>query len=544
MRIAIDVGTANNPDALQWLDRVLTKFEDGWHVWDTDREPDPEVFKATSWLRDVGRQGRRVSEMFVASIQRNAWTSTPHVTRVRVTMHPDRADELRPEDAARLAEEPLVILVENRNSDGAFLERVVQELDKQLHGHWRRPGKPIRLDSVGGLGQMPDEVERRVQRERYRPRLVAIGDSDRDGPDDNDSDAARNLRRTCRNLGVPCWILAKREAENYLPRILLSERKNAGADHARRVEDELAGYGFGNHDRVLLLRSVLAALGRDIYAKDWVDLMVKPEVREQLPDAFESAASGIRGALVFLKELGATSDRLLPYGLQLVLLGEFFRLCPHAADGVVDLLRRWFWVTSFTGWFGRVNTAQATQALVEIRSLANRTGFGFSAVDLDAPARPFPERFDGRSARVRAFLLYLASLHPRSLHSQRVLDPGQLLADHGVRAVGYVSSSAELPRELFGSPANRVFFDTGQVGQAFLKLGTLDDDTLAELLPTHGFPVDSLRWIRGGNRVGLLEARLENLIADERTFMKERRVSLPTERTAANIADSEVSDDE
>ena len=236
MGIAIDVGTANNPDALQWLDRVLTKFEDGWHVWDTDREPDPEVFKATSWLRDVGRQGRRVSEMFIASIQRSAWTSTPHVRRVRVTMHPDRADELRPEDAARLAEEPLVILVENRNSDGAFLERVVQELDKQLHGHWRRPGKPIRLDSVGGLGQMPEEVERRVQRERYRPRLVAIGDSDRDGPDDNDSDAARNLRRTCRNLGVPCWILAKREAENYLPRILLSERKNAGADHARRVE--------------------------------------------------------------------------------------------------------------------------------------------------------------------------------------------------------------------------------------------------------------------------------------------------------------------
>ena len=316
---------------------------------------------------------------------------------------------------------------------------------------------------------------------------------------------------------------------------------------AKRLDefkDELAGYGFGNLDRVLLLRSVLAALGRDIYAKDWVDLMVKPEVREQLPDAFESAASGIRGALVFLKELGATSDRLLPYGLQLVLLGEFFRLCPHAADGVVDLLRRWFWVTSFTGWFGRVNTAQATQALVEIRSLANSTGFGFSAVDLDAPARPFPERFDGRSARVRAFLLFLASLHPRSLHSWRVLDPGQLLADHGVRAVGYVSSSAELPRELFGSPANRVFFDTGQVGQAFLKLGTLDDDTLAELLPTHGFPVDSLRWIRGGNRVGLLEARLENLIADERTFMKERRVSLPTERTAANIADSEVSDDE
>lgn len=236
MRIAIDVGAADDPDALRWLDRILHKIEDGWHVWDTDREPDPEAFRTTSWFRDVGRQGRRVSEMLVASIQRSAWTSTPHGRRVRVTMDPDRADELSPEDATRLAEEPMVILVENRDSDGAFLKRVVRELDKSLHRYWGRPGEPIQLDSVGGAGQMPDEVDRRVQRVAYRPRLVAVGDSDREGPDDNDSDAARNLQRRCEELGVPCWILAKREAENYLPRVLLGERKNAGANHVRRVE--------------------------------------------------------------------------------------------------------------------------------------------------------------------------------------------------------------------------------------------------------------------------------------------------------------------
>ena len=173
--------------------------------------------------------------------------------------------------------------------------------------------------------------------------------------------------------------------------------------------------GFGNLDRVLLLRAVLAALDRDIYAKDWADLMVKQEVRARLPEVFESAADGIVDALEFLGDLGVTSDRLLPYGLQLVLLGEFFRLCPRPAAEVVELLNRWFWVTSFTGWFGGVNTAQATHALREIRNLAKGTGTGFSVVDLDAPAQPFPERFDGRSARVRAFLLYLASLQPRSL---------------------------------------------------------------------------------------------------------------------------------
>ena len=104
--------------------------------------------------------------------------------------------------------------------------------------------------------------------------------------------------------------------------------------------------------------------------------MVKPEVRDKLPEVFDTAASGIKDALAFLKELGVTSDRLLPYGLQLVLLGEFFRLCPQPAAKVVELLNRWFWATSFTGWFGGINTTQATRALGEIPNLPRARGPG------------------------------------------------------------------------------------------------------------------------------------------------------------------------
>jgi len=34
VRIAIDTSAANDPDAHQWLDRILYRIEDGWHVWD------------------------------------------------------------------------------------------------------------------------------------------------------------------------------------------------------------------------------------------------------------------------------------------------------------------------------------------------------------------------------------------------------------------------------------------------------------------------------------------------------------------------------
>ena len=236
MRIEIDPSAANDPDAHQWLDRILHKIEDGWHVWDTADQPDSGEMEATRWLRDPGRQGDRVREMLVASVQRSAWTLAPHGRSVRVTAHPCKPDELTPEDALRLAEEPLCILVENRFSDGPFVKRIVEELDESLRILWNRPGEPIRIGSVGGKGQMRQEVERRTSGKPYRPRLVVIGDSDRKSPDDDPSRAAQLLCHACEKQSLPCWILAKREAENYLPRILLLAWKDTEEDHKRRVD--------------------------------------------------------------------------------------------------------------------------------------------------------------------------------------------------------------------------------------------------------------------------------------------------------------------
>ena len=237
MRIVIDFAAANDPEAHRWLDRILNRIEDGWHVWDLS-ESDPDDFRATTWVTAHGAQGDRVRELLVAAVQRGAWTLVPYPygRRVRVTPHPDGADELVPEQACRLADEPLVILVENRFSDGAFVERIVKELDKPLRALWARAGEPIRFDSTGGVGEMQRVIEARTDQVPYRPRLVVVVDSDRKGPDDAASRAARDLHRACEERGLPCWVLAKREAENYLPRILLQEKPSAGDRHDRLLE--------------------------------------------------------------------------------------------------------------------------------------------------------------------------------------------------------------------------------------------------------------------------------------------------------------------
>ncbi len=307
--------------------------------------------------------------------------------------------------------------------------------------------------------------------------------------------------------------------------------------------NELASKGFHSIKRVLLLRSVLAALNKDIYAKDWAKLMVDEEIRSRLPESFESATQGVFRAINFLKGLGVTSDRLLPYGLQLVLLGEFYRLCPTPPSKIDLLLKRWFWVTSFTGWFGIISTSKITHALIEMRKLAKGEINGFTVMNLNEEAAPFPKHFDSRSARSRTFLLYLASLKPLSLYDESEIEVDQLLSEFGANGIGYVRKDPSTSNEYSSIPANRMFIGGDDPnGGAFELLRNLGNQVLEKLLPSHGFPPESIEVLKCGKADKFIEMRQENLIQGERIFMGERNVALPQKFTAHSIADSEVSD--
>ncbi len=235
MLIEIETSVADDPAAHRWLDRLLHKIGDGWHLWDVTGL---ERFSETTWICDRGRAGAWVSELFVAATRRSAWSGPgPHGRRLRVTNAPNGSEKLSPESAARLAEQPLVVLVENRVSDGhGFLGRVIHELDHDLRKLLKMSGEPLQFDSVGGKGQMVEEVTRKCASSQVRPRLVVMVDSDRKGPEEKPSLEAQRLKEKCEQQNLPCWILAKREAENYLPRPLLEARPDSGRDHAQRVE--------------------------------------------------------------------------------------------------------------------------------------------------------------------------------------------------------------------------------------------------------------------------------------------------------------------
>jgi hypothetical protein len=238
MIIEIEAAVFEEQMAHQDIDRIVYKIEDGWHVWDTEPHENFDAIAQSTWAQESARTTRIAKELFIAATTRSAWGFGPHTRRIRVALEPRSDDELTPTDARALAEQKLRLLVENRDGDGAFISRIVNELDAPLakyFGDLSSTECPVDIDSLGGKGQMKSHVEA-VSIRPFRPRLVVVADSDRTGPQQSPDTAGQRLQHACEQRGIACWILQKREAENYLPQELLEAKEHADCAHQRRVD--------------------------------------------------------------------------------------------------------------------------------------------------------------------------------------------------------------------------------------------------------------------------------------------------------------------
>ena len=144
----------------------------------------------------------------------------PHVKTIEV--HDDESARL----ADKLAHTPLVILVEDRESDGVFLDIVVEELGwpelKKLWTNGRKvTPRATEVDTAGGKDAIPRRVERAISdaAEENKPlRLFVLCDNDTRWPgDDKLAQTVGAVREVCTTHGVPHHVWRKRCAENYIP---------------------------------------------------------------------------------------------------------------------------------------------------------------------------------------------------------------------------------------------------------------------------------------------------------------------------------------
>jgi hypothetical protein len=310
-----------------------------------------------------------------------------------------------------------------------------------------------------------------------------------------------------------------------------------------KLQLDMVRSGFGEVDRTILLRAVLTAAGLDMYRTDWTSLgdKVKQDVRHQLPQAVKEAAEGLVSARRFLcEELRILNARMLPYSMQLVALSAFFGRCPSPTNEQKALLKRWFWSSSFAGWFGSGNPARVRRLVDEFRDKLskNQAPTTLEFMEISQPALPIPLRFDLRSARVRALVCLLLARGPRRPNGETIPleEAARMLFERGPESMTTLCATVD-DRDLRRSPANRVFDVQPKVsGQAKNWILGLTPALRSQVLASHGIDPASYDLLVSGDNDKFLQQRIAYLSSIEREFMQQVHVTPPHSNQPAPTA--------
>ncbi|MGZ9204245.1 MAG: DUF262 domain-containing protein, partial [Nitrospira sp.] len=306
---------------------------------------------------------------------------------------------------------------------------------------------------------------------------------------------------------------------------------------AERIDEVIAqldDLSFSEIDRSVVLRSFLAAMEEDIYRTDWTRIASdkRSELSHRLPSVIEQTGDALKQATKFLHTLGVSTNRLLPYAMQLVALSAFFVRCSSPTADQLKFLRRWFWISSFTCRFASSNPSRDGHLVGEFRDKLSQTAepTTLENMRLDVPAEPFPATFDMRSARARTLLLVLLSLEPRDVNGKPVCKPWQRIAQHGPNAMGQIVATVR-DKDLASSPANRILrIDMTNRAQAkgwLQKLQDGSEDLCRAVLQSHGIPDGAFRALLENDAEGFLQQRRDYLVQMEKQFMEQEGVLPP-----------------
>jgi hypothetical protein len=322
----------------------------------------------------------------------------------------------------------------------------------------------------------------------------------------------------------------------------LTYREGPGAfDLAARITgilEELGQGHFAGVQRSAVLRTLAGAAGIKIHSKpgtqvaNFLGEKFTPESREELVG---KTRDGLVAAAQWLSAFcGVKCDHLLPYAMQLVLLSQFWYRRPPSPEEA-QVLRRWFFATSFSGWFAGGNTKQINDDLHDMSEFATR-GVALFPV-FDERAKPFPERFDLRAARVRAFLL--ATLVPAGplYRAGSPVDIVPIFTDDDAAVVPKVFLRRE-NSAASSSPANRILLPNRDGKGARQQLLDLPERERDLVLQSHC--IDEAAWaaLVADDLEAFVAARTASLMAKERELLAALQIAASERPTEEAVLDA------
>lgn len=213
---------------------------------------------------------------------------------------------------------------------------------------------------------------------------------------------------------------------------------------------------FHTLDNKTFLRTLGAAAGGDFSAQS-IDAL-RELSQPQLAAAAEAMkAASLRAADFLATEISAPRAEALPYANQFAVLCEVFRVLPHPTAGQLKEIKRWFWLTTLSGYFSGWDSGQMTQDTRQIRAFAEGNvgtlGEG-GVVPSSSLWRMKP--FRANSAVSKMLGLILAHQGPTDLLNGQKIDVDKSLAWSNDKEYHHFFPQAFLRRKKIGGSAANV----------------------------------------------------------------------------------------
>jgi hypothetical protein len=288
------------------------------------------------------------------------------------------------------------------------------------------------------------------------------------------------------------------------------------SDKMEEIQGRIAASGFGEIPIMTIFQTVLALSGEeDVQNTSWE--MMARKVQGQLMGAVEKTDRTLQEVVDFLKvEAQVPLARLVPYNIQIMLLAVFFHFSGKVKEGQRKKLREWFWITSLAGTFAGANTTQVRKFIEEMKAFAEgKRELSYS----DERARAFPERFDLRSARVRAYLLWdLQTFPERKNPDGKPINVVDQLATAHRETYRHIITQSGVPEA--SSPANRIVMATPpgmSIRQALIRLA---EEGQIGILDSHGVSLDSVEYLKTDDYADFIVARQHEVASREKEFIE------------------------
>ena len=193
------------------------------------------------------------------------------------------------------------------------------------------------------------------------------------------------------------------------------------------IREKINAKGFGGIDRKVILRSLSAAAGGG-YSEGSID-----DLRKFDASTLKSAAGNVKTsyelAIDFLStELRIPSDRHIPYSNQLVVLSDVFRSENKPSASQRSAIKRWFWRTAASGYFGGWNTGNMSADQKAVKEFVSGDANELSSSAPEPSADVWRnQQFRLNTAHAKILALLLANLRPNDLVTGQAIDIGAAL---------------------------------------------------------------------------------------------------------------------